>query len=238
MIQFLCEYLWNTTGTFHISQHSADYLHPFWPRFDLWMNGSQALKNALGNPVLLSPPLFSHPDTTGMSTISRENENQIAYQELTIWGSWLLLPNPLPDVSSLHPMMCYWVLVSPFQICFYAANKQISSGFIFSENVSSFSSSFLISLKTKTVCLVCPPLCFPPPLLPTSAPLNMNAEPRNKERRPREKCVSLRLARYPSCMWGDKSFSSCVWLGQQCSPLNILLSVLHCPDSTASHTDT
>lgn len=163
MIQFLCEYLWNTTGTFHISQHSADYLHPFWPRFDLWMNGSQALKNALGNPVLLSPPLFFHPDTTGMSTISRENENQIAYQELTIWGSWLLLPNPLPDVSSLPPMMCYWVLVSSFQICFYAANKQISSGFIFSENVSSFSPSFLVSLKTKTVCLVCPPLCFPPP---------------------------------------------------------------------------
>lgn len=69
------------------------------------MNGSQALKNALGNPVLLSPPLFFHPDTTGMSTISRENENQIAYQELTIWGSWLLLPSPLPDVSSLPQMM-------------------------------------------------------------------------------------------------------------------------------------
>lgn len=160
IIQFLCGYLWNTTGTFPISQHSADYLHPFWPRFDLWMNGSQAFKNALGNPVLLSPPLFFHPDTTGMSTISRENENQIAYQELTIWGSWLLLPNPLPDVSSLPPMMCYWVLVSPrhpFQICFYAEDKHISSGFTFSENVSCFPSSFLSSLKTKTVCLVCPP---------------------------------------------------------------------------------
>lgn len=77
------------------------------------MNGSQALKNALGNPVLLSPPLFFHPDTTGMSTISGENENQIAYQELTIWGSWLLPPSPLPDVSSLPLTTWYWVVVSP-----------------------------------------------------------------------------------------------------------------------------
>lgn len=166
------------------------------------MNGSQALKNALGNPVLLSPPLFFHPDTRGMSTISRENENQIAYQELTIWGSWLLLPNPLPDVSSLPPMICYCVLVSPchpFQICFYAADKQISSGFVFSENVSSFPSTFLVSLQTKTVW--CALLPTPPP---TSAPLNMNTGPRNKERRPRGKCVSLKLARYPSCMWRDR----------------------------------
>lgn len=35
-----------------------------------------------------------------------------------------------------------------------------------------------------------------------------------------------------------QGFSSCVWLGQQRRPLNILLSVLHCPDSTAPHTDT
>lgn len=130
------------------------------------MNGSQALKNALGNPVLLSPPLFFHPDTTGMSTISGENENQIAYQELTIWGSWLLLPSPLPDVSSLLQLMWYRALGGPhrhFQICFYAADKQISLVFIFSENASWFPSSFLGPLQATALCLVCSPV--PPPHL-------------------------------------------------------------------------
>lgn len=166
IIQFLCGFLWNTTATFYISQQTADYLLPCWPTFDLKMSGSQALKNALGNPVLLSPPLFFHPDTTGMSTISGENENQIAYQELTIWGSWLLLPSPLPDVSSLPQIMWYQVLVSPqnpFQICFCTADTKISSGFVFSKNVSSFPSGFLGPLQATAICFVapCPLLLLP-----------------------------------------------------------------------------
>lgn len=175
-----------------------------------------------------------------MSTMSGENENQIAYQELTIWGSWLLLPSPLPDISSLPQMMWYWVLVSlchPFQICFYATCKNISSGFIFSENVSSFPSGFLGPLQATALCLVCPSIVPPPSPLPSSAPLNVNAGPRNKERRPRGKRVSLRLARYPSRMWRGR-VSGYVWLGQERRPLNILLSVLHKAGSTTLHADT
>lgn len=121
------------------------------------MNGSEALQNALGNPALLSPPLFFHSDTTGMSTISGENENQIAYQELTIWGSWLLPPSPLPNVSSLPLTTCHWMVVSPchpFQICFYVAAKHVSQCFTFSDNVSSFPFGFLRLLRAASLFLV------------------------------------------------------------------------------------
>lgn len=164
------------------------------------MNGSQALKNALGNPVLLSPPLFFHPDTTGMSTISGENENQIAYQELTIWGSWLLPPSPLPDVSSLPLTTWYWVVVSPVspsKSVFMLQPSTFPQVLHFLRTYPPFPS---VSLGLRRLHLF---VWLPPPP-PFSAPLNMNSGPRNKERRPRGKCVSLRLARYPSCMRRDR----------------------------------
>lgn len=81
---------------------------------------------------------------------------------------------------------------------FYIFQECILISFQFPWAFAGYSPLFGVPVRSK-----------PPPPGPSSALLNMNTGPRNRERRPREKCVSLRLARYPSSMWRD-GVSACV----------------------------